>query len=298
MRQLYQQAGLSKQAHEQWLLHQSQRHDDDERIVAHIHEQRMLHPRMGLRKLHGLFVQQSGQHVGRDRFIGVAIEAALGVPRAVNRQRTTYAVASSYPNLLVGRTLTDVNQVWVSDITYYWTGQSFSYITLLMDLYSRMIVGAFAAESMHAHWSVAVLQWALHTRQIQIGSGLIHHSDQGSQYLSNDYLEVLQSFCVAVSTCQIVYENAHAERVNGIIKHEYLDAWPIDSHQALVKSLPIAVERCNTIRPHGSLKGMSPVAFEEYLKSTPIDAHPPMPIWPQQPLVKLSQGVDVPYRLT
>jgi transposase InsO family protein len=298
MRQIYQQARLSKQAHAQWVRHQSQREEDTERIIAHIHEQRMLQPRIGLRKLYGLFLQDPGQHVGRDRFIDVGVEAGLGVPRAVNRLRTTYAVASSYPNLLVGKTLTDVNQVWVSDITYYWTGEGFSYITLLMDLYSRMIVGAVAAESMHAYWSVAVLSAALAARQIPRGGPLIHHSDQGSQYLSNDYLAVLESFAIAVSTAQIVYENAHAERVNGIIKLEYLDAWSTSSHRALVENLPVAVERFNTIRPHGSLGGISPFAFEESLKTTLIDAHPPMAIWPQQPLLKLTQGVDVPYILT
>lgn len=298
MKQLYQQAGLSKQAHEQWLTHQSQRQEHDEQIRGFILEQRLVHPRMGLSKLHGLFLQYSEVSLGRDRFIAIATAAALGLPRTVNRQRTTYAVDSSYANLLVGKTVTDVNQVWVSDITYYRVGGGFSYITLLMDLYSRRIVGSYVARSMHACWSVAALQQGLLERRITISSGLIHHSDQGSQYLSGTYLAMLASYGVAVSTAEIVYENAHAERVNGIIKQEYLDAWRIDSHSQLIDSLTLAVQRYNSSRPHGSLGGRSPETFENYLKRLPIDEHPSMPIWPQQPLVKLTQGLDVPYILT
>jgi transposase InsO family protein len=297
MNVLYAYAGISKQAHQQWRIDQLQRDCDDEQVIAQIRQQRLLHPRMGLRKLHGLLALESGIDVGRDRFIAVAMAAGLGVDRAVNRRRTTYGVNSRYRNLLVGTTLTDVNQVWVSDITYYWVGRGFSYLTLLMDLYSRKIVGACAAQSLHAHWSVATLKQALIARQIHSETRLIHHSDRGSQYLSKDYLEVLAQRQVAVSTCEIVYENAHAERVNGIIKQEYLDAWRIDSHRALLESLPIAIERYNTGRPHGRLANRTPEAFEEYLTRLPIAEHPPMPIWPQQPLVNLTEGVTVPYIL-
>lgn len=297
MNQLYCCVGISKQAHQQWRVDHDRRDCDSQQVIAHILKHRELHPRMGLRKLHGLYDSASGADVGRDRFIAVAMAAGLGVARSVNRQRTTYAVSSVYRNLLVGKTLTDVNQVWVSDITYYWVGRAFSYISLLMDLYSRKIVGACAAPSMHAYWSVTTLNEALLARDIHTDSGLIHHSDRGSQYLSKDYLGALAQLQVAVSTSAIVYENAHAERINGIIKQEYLDAWGIDSHAALLESLPIAVERYNTGRPHGRLANTTPDAFEDYLTTLPIDEHPRMLIWPQQPLVNLAEGVDIPYIL-
>lgn len=299
MTQIYAAAGFSKQAHRQWQAQQQQRESEHGAVQGavseHIGRLRIEHPRIGLRKLHGLYQPASGAHLGRDRFIAMGVKAGLGVPRAVNRQRTTYAVDAASCNQLVGRSLTDANQVWVSDITYYRVADRFSYITLLMDLYTRKILGACAAESMHAHWSVAVLQQALVDRQISSDSRLIHHSDCGSQYMSKDYLGLLDAYCVSLSTCEIVYENAHAERVNGIIKHEYLDAWRIDSHAVLRQSLGRAIASYNRSRPHGSLGGQSPMAFEEMLAATPIGDHPPMPIWPSQPLLRLTDGLDLPY---
>lgn len=295
MKQIYAAAGLSKQGHSQWLARATHRQSDELEVVTQIRRLRIEHPRMGLRKLHSLYQPAGGRALGRDRFIAVGVNAALSLPRALNRQRTTYAVHSEYPNHLIGRALTNVNQVWVSDITYYHVGNRFSYITLLMDLYSRKILGACAEQSMHAHWSVAVLAQALADRQITGDSHVIHHSDCGSQYMSKDYLALLQRYGVSVSTCEIVYENAHAERINGIIKQEYLDAWRIDSHEMLQQALARAVGSYNHSRPHGSLGRRSPIAFEEMLGRTPIAEHPPMPIWPQQPLVRIINGVDLPY---
>lgn len=296
MRPMYQTAEYSRQAHHQWRQHTEQKRIDHSTVIDVIVELRKDHPKMGLRKLHELYLEKPLPTViGRDRFIAIGSNAGLQLQRPVNRARTTIPVTSMYPNLLVGRTLTDVNQVWVSDITYYRIGEGFSYITLIMDLYSRRIVAACAATTLEAHWSALALQNALIERQITNQTGLIHHSDKGSQYLSKEYLSKLAVLDVQVSTCQIVYENAHAERLNGTIKLEYLDAWVIDSHARLVDLLKVAVDRYNRSRPHGSLHRKSPDSFERALCSIPIDEHLTMPIWPKQPLVNLTENVSVPY---
>lgn len=296
MRQLYQTAEYSRQAHHQWQQHSERQRIDRSKVIDMIRELRKEHPKMGLRKLHDLYLDKPLQPaIGRDRFIAIGTKAGLQLQRPVNRARTTIPVKSIYPNLLVGRTLTDVNQVWVSDITYYRIGEVFSYITLIMDLYSRRIVAACAGTTLEAHWSASALQNALIERQITNETGLIHHSDKGSQYLSKEYLAKLATHEVQVSTCQIVYENAHAERLNGTIKLEYLDAWVIDSHARLVALLKVAVDRYNRSRPHGSLHRKSPDTFERALCSMPLDEHLSMPIWPKQPLVNLTENVSVPY---
>ncbi len=98
---------------------------------------------------------------------------------------------------------------------------------------------------------------------------VIHHSDRGSQYASNAYINILKEHGIALSMCDNVYENTHIERINGIIKNEYLRYWNIDSYKTLVKSLDRAVKIYNNERPHWSIGAISPVKYEERLKSIP-----------------------------
>lgn len=249
-------------------------------------------PRLGLRKLYTII---QPEQVGRDRFMALATGAGLALRPVRSRRRTTRPVTDRrFPNLIAGRTLNDVNQVWVSDITYYRVADDFYYITLLMDLYCRSILGACVAPTLHAHWSVELLRSALTARGIPIAetipselpdtnainqNRLIHHSDRGSQYLSDAYLHVLRQANVAVSTCTNVYDNAHCERLNGIIKQEYLDCWPISTPAELNAALAKAVRLYNQKRPHTNLGLRTPCAFQEYLADTPLEQHPRMAIW-------------------
>jgi putative transposase len=293
---LYEHVGITRQAHHQWHHRTEHQQLEAQALIAQMREHRQSHPAMGLRKLYLLVSERPSMlSIGRDRFIAIAVNAGLQLPPTVNHQRTTRAVSSMYPNLLIGRTLNDVNQAWVSDITYYRLNDGFCYLTLIMDLYSRRIVAATAATTLEAHWSASAVKTALIERGITAADGLIHHSDKGGQYLSKEYLSILAAHDVSISTCQIVYENAHAERVNGTIKQEYLNAWVIDSYAMLVGLLAVAVDRYNQSRPHERLQMMSPDAFERMLRTLPIDEHPPMPIWPEQPLVNLTENVTVPY---
>jgi putative transposase len=283
MTQLYAIAGLSKQAAQQARIRHTQRTVDTEELLRHIRRLRQDHPRLGLRKLYHLLHPKP---VGRDRFIALASEAGLALPTVRSRRKTTQAVRKRrFANLVAGQTLDDINQVWVSDITYYSLGSDFYYITLLMDLYSRMILGACAAPSLHAHWSVALLQEALTMRAITAPAAgaaptrLIHHSDRGTQYLSDAYLQLLDEAGVLVSTCSSVYDNAHSERLNGILKQEYLDCWVINTPADLHTALQKAVRLYNDQRPHHALALRTPSAFELYLAATPRSEHPPMTIW-------------------
>jgi putative transposase len=272
------------------------RHEREECVLRLIRDQREVHPRIGLRKLYER--HHATLPVGRDVFIAIGRCNGYALERPVNKRRTTYAGSERhFPNLLIGRKLNDTNQVWVSDITYYPVGSRFSYITLVMDLYSRRIVGYHVARTMQACWTIKAFEQALIDRAIAHDHRLIAHSDQGGQYISTATQLLMASKGVLISTSEIVYENSHAERLNGIIKQEYLDAWPITSHAVLEHCVEIAVERYNSTRPHGGLSMRSPIEFETELLTLALDEHPLLEIWPPQALTKLSLGVTIPYKL-
>jgi putative transposase len=296
MSALYTTLKTSRQAHSGALEAQSRRHERAEEVLALIRAQREIHPRIGLRKLYER--HNAELPVGRDTFIAIGVLNGYGIELKPSGRRTTIGTGQRrFPNLLIGRKLNDVNQVWVSDLTYYPVGLRFSYITLIMDLYSRRIVGHYVARTMHACWTISAIEQALASRSIGRHHELIVHSDQGGQYLSEVTQQLIGSVGARISTSEIVYENSHAERLNGIIKQEYLDAWHIPTHATLQHNVDLAVERYNTMRPHGSLAQRSPVEFEARLHELPLEQHPPLTVWPQQALTKLSLGVNVPYKL-
>ena len=225
---------------------------------------------MGLRSIYETY-QPEG--IGRDAFIALGLTNGFRL-RAVHKTvRTTFSVKSSrYRNLLQGKVFTDVNQVWTSDITYFKIGEDTYYIVFIMDVYSRRIIGYSVADNMRAEQNIRALQMALDLRGIDnYDQKLIHHSDKGSQYISNDYTDLLSNFGIQISMCNIVYENAHIERVNGIIKNQYLYRWEINNFNQLRKKLRDAVWAYNFEKPHGSLGKLTPVEFEESIKELVVE---------------------------
>lgn len=170
-------------------------------------------------------------------------------------------------NLAARRPITDINQVWTSDTTYFRIGERHYYITFVMDVYSRRILGFAASKDLGAEANCRALRMALETRQGHDLKGLIHHSDRGSQYGSDKYISILKAKEIGVSMCDSVYENTHVERVNGITKNEYLSQWPIKDFDALKRRLSQAVKIYNECRPHWSLGVAPPAKYEEKLKT-------------------------------
>lgn len=264
-------AGISKQGHAkalkrvQWLI------DRETCYIGFIQNIREMHPGMGLRKMYNQF-QPEG--IGRDAFIALGLRAGFRLRTITNPTRTTYSIKSNrYPNLLVNKRFTSVNQVWSSDITYFKLGSRNYYIVLIMDVYSRRIIGYSVADNMRAENNINALRMALQLRGIEnykdYNQQLIHHSDRGSQYISNDYTNLLEDFGIQISMCTNVLENAHIERVNGTIKNEYLYRWNIQSLSQLKKYLQLAVNNYNN-RLHNSI-GKTPIEFENFIKELPLN---------------------------
>lgn len=271
MNALYSQCGISKQGHWQCVKREREQEAKEPLYLGLIENIRQMHPGMGLRKMYDQF---NPEGIGRDAFIALGLREGYRLRAVEAPHRTTQSVKSArYRNLLSGREFTDVNQLWVSDLFYFpLQGQHF-YVVLIMDAYSRRIIGHSAADNMRAHNNISALNTALTLRGVKkYAKQLIHHSDRGSQYISDDYTNLLDTYEIQISMCTDVLENAHCERANGTIKNEYLNRWPIANFNQLKSCLDMAIRNYNN-RLHRSLK-MTPVEFETYVKELEFKNRP------------------------
>ena len=233
-----------------------QRREIDEAMVLElVRRERRIQPRLGGRKLLHLLsadLNEAGVSIGRDRFFELLAESDLlvipkpGTPRTTNSRHSLPV----FGNLLAGRGLRAPNEAWVSDLTYIRTDEGFLYAALITDAYSRKIVGAHIGDSLEAEGCLIALEQAL--RDLPAGQQPIHHSDRGCQYCCHEYVERLRSRGLAISMTQVMhcYENAQAERINGILKQEYeLDARFRTKAQAR-KTFEQAIWLYNHRRPH------------------------------------------------
>ena len=268
---LYLSQGVSKQGHWESVKRAQKIAAKEPCYLGFIVEIRDLHPGMGLRTMYEQF-QPEG--IGRDAFIALGLREGFRLRSIENPQRTTYSVKNKrYVNLLSDKRFTDVNQLWVSDIFYFPLQGRHYYVVLLMDVYSRRIIGYSIADNLRAENNLKALNMALTLRGIKnYATNLIHHSDRGAQYISNDYTDLLTEYGIQISMCIDVLENAHCERVNGTIKNDYLNRWNIQNAKDLWLRVPMAVNNYNN-RLHHNL-GMTPLEFETHVKELDISKRP------------------------
>ena len=201
----------------------------ESQVLELVNEERIEQPRVGTRKLYEALspsFEAVGLKVGRDKLFDILRSSDMLVKRKKASCRTTdsYHRFHKYKNLIKELVVTKPNQVWVSDITYIRTVDGFCYLALITDMYSRKIVGYDISDSLELAGCLRALQKAL--ASARPAAGLIHHSDRGIQYCSNQYVAALKKKNIKISMTEEnhCYENAIAERVNGILKDEfYLD---------------------------------------------------------------------------
>jgi putative transposase len=255
--------GISRQAHYQMIVRRQQGVEQEQQIVDLVRGLRQRHPRMGARKvLHHLQPElaAAGLEIGRDRFFDLLARYDLLLPLPRQKRRTTWAGLWRCPNRLTDLTISQVQQVWVCDITYLETEQGFCYLALITDAFSRYIVGFDVSTSLVVEGALRALQMAIAQATGSL-AGLIHHSDHGVQYTCHIYRQHLLETHILSSMGEIgnCYDNPLAERVNGILKLEYrLDDLFVDVAQAVV-AVKQAVWLYNHERPHLSLNYLKPV---------------------------------------
>ena len=219
---------------------------------------------MGGRKLYVLmetFMLEHQIKMGRDALFDLLAANNLLVKRRKRSVHTTNSFhwLRKYPNLIRNFTPIRSNQLWVSDITYWKTEEGFLYISFITDAFSHKIVGYQVAENLEALATVEALEMALGRLQQPVES-LIHHSDRGVQYCSSSYVNLLKNNNIQVSMTENgdPLENAIAERINGIIKEEYLDCYQVNNITEAKELLEAVVQLYNDQRPHMSISNMKP----------------------------------------
>jgi len=257
--------GMSRQNYYKGQQQRVQRVVEEEAVLALVRRERALQPRLGVRKLQVWLSAEwasLGVQIGRDRLFELLGRRGLLVDRKRRKARTTDARHRfrTYPNLLADGVFTGPHEAWVSDITYLWTDLGWLYLSLISDAYSRQIVGYEVSENLTATGSLAALQMAI--AQLPAGARPLHHSDRGVQYCCRDYIACLEAKGIAVSMTEAnhCYENAQAERLNGILKDEYGLGDRFRTRAQAKRSVREAVALYNTRRPHTSLGYRTPAA--------------------------------------
>ena len=262
--------GISKQAVWEYFNRQQAELHMIDQLIRQINDRRRKHPGEGLEKL---YWQINPEGMGRDKFCQIFQQLGYGLARLKNRMRTTIPAHKVFQNLIEGVAVARPHQVWQSDITYIRLGDRFYYLTFIVDVYTRQIVGYAVSDSLRAEANLRALKMAI----AQVGpgnlNGLVHHSDRGSQYTDSEYLRLLRSHDIQISMGKKAVDNAFAERINGIIKNEYLIPRRLSSLAQLKYWCRQAVTDYNTQRHHRSLGKISPADFERRYWQLPAGEH-------------------------
>ncbi len=260
--------GKSRQAYYEQIKEVNDRGMQDALVLKLVGEIREELPRCGTDKLHYMLSPAFAGHgikLGRDGLYRLLGHYGLLVR---HRKRKPYTTNSNhhykkYPNLIREMNLNKAGELWVSDITYIRLMDKFSYLSIITDAYSHKIVGYKLHPTLHSEGAVDALIMA--SKDTKRTKELIHHSDRGIQYCCNDYVKVIEYFNVQLSMTENgdPYENAIAERINGILKSELGMGATFSSFAQAQLAADEAVKKYNTLRIHDSCNRLTPIVAHE-----------------------------------
>jgi len=255
--------GRSRQAYYQKIKYNYKEEAKAEILLQLIAAERKLMPRLGGKKL--LYkikpVLPEELSIGRDKFFDFLREHNLLVRHKRYRAHTTMSNhwLRKYPNLIKDFVATAPNQLWVSDITYIKTAEGFVYLFLITDAYSRKIIGWSVSDNLEAVNALRALHMAISQLPADV-KGVIHHSDRGVQYCSGKYVKILNKngFGISMTEDGNPLDNAIAERINGILKVEWLYEMNFKTKKQVKSQVKKVIEIYNTERPHSSIDMLTP----------------------------------------
>lgn len=267
MNSLFRALRTSKQSFHQYHNRLIIRLEEEANLRYLIPQIRKNHPTMGVRDL---YFKIRPQALGRDAFEDFCREEGYAVkPKQSYRRTTDSSGVKRFDNLTLALELSAPNQLWVSDITYFEVGNSFSYLTFILDVFTRRMLGYSVSNSLRTTaTTLPALKMAIAARGKPQFENLILHSDGGGQYYADDFLKLTKEFGIKNSMCKYPWENPYAERINGTIKNNYLIHWTIKDFKQLTKEVDRAVKLYNSDKPHKSLKRLTPDEFEKNYFST------------------------------
>lgn len=272
--------GKSRQAYYKQHNRDREQGMEQEVIIKQVKEFRAQMPRIGTRKLCFLLAGPLSSHkisIGRDGLFDLLSNHGLLVRR--RKRRKIYTTDSNHrfkkhPNLIRELDVVAPGQLWVSDITYIRQHHGFSYLSLITDAYSRKIVGYCLYPTLQKEGPIQALRMALNSREYR-SALLIHHSDRGIQYCSDTYTGLLQEEHISISMTEKgdPYENAIAERVNGILKSEFRLDRCFESYQSALAEVARIINIYNQHRPHSSCNYMTPSQAHKHQGKIPLRWH-------------------------
>ena len=261
--------GITRQAYYQHFWEVSDITIEHQLIIDRVIEIRQIHPAIGGRKLLYLlqsFLLEHQVKIGRDALFDLLAANKLLVRKRKRRINTTQSHhwLKKYPNLIKDWHPSKPNELWVSDITYIPLTNGFLYLSLVTDAYSHKIMGYAVADNLEAINTTKALHMAI-DNLTGIPDCLIHHSDRGIQYCSYDYVNTLTQNNIKISMTENgdPLENPVAERINGILKEEYLRHYPLTNLIQVVELVDDVVDRYNKLRPHQSINMITPEVVHE-----------------------------------
>lgn len=266
--QLCKELGMSRQNYYKDKKERQVKMVNESLIVELVKRERRLQEKLGGRKLITRLQAEliaENINIGRDRFFEVLRRHGLLISRKRNKARTTNSMHRFfvYENSFKDFTPVRPGQAWVSDITYIRTRDGFVYLSLITDAFSRKIIGYDAGDNLEVTGCIKALKRAL--RQLPKGDQPIHHSDRGSQYCCHDYTNLLKQQKIKISMTEEnhCYENAMAERVNGILKHEYGMKETFRTKKQALAVIRQGIKLYNECRPHYMLNMKTPAVVHD-----------------------------------
>ena len=254
--------GVSRQVYYRAIKSKQNRQDTASKVLELVQRVRMEQSRIGTRKLYHILkseLQELG--VGRDRLFAIlkANHMLIKPKRSYHITTNSHHRFRKHKNLIEQLTIERPEQVWVSDITYVGTRQNPMYLSLITDAYSKKIMGYHLDSTLEVNACLRALKRAIKNR-VYPNQVLIHHSDRGLQYCSNDYQKLLSKAGMKCSMTESYdpYQNAIAERINGILKQEFLIGTSNINIKLMTKVLDQSVRIYNTKRPHWSCQMNTP----------------------------------------
>lgn len=233
-----------------------------QRQIYHlVYQIRKDHPTMGARDM---YYKLGSLGMGRDKFELFCKAAGLMLDKPRSWIRTTDSSGVvRFEDLRKNLVVTDINQLWQSDITYYEVNNRFYYLTFIQDAFSKLIVGYTVSKSLQTEQTtLPALKQAIRLRKGKNLRGLVFHSDGGGQYYAKAFLAITSKKKMRNSMCEYAWDNGMAERLNGVIKNNYLKHRNIKNFDALQKEVDRTVQLYNHEKPHKGLHRKTPVQFE------------------------------------
>lgn len=254
------------------LVPREEREKQDAELRERIEQVQMVHSQSGYRTMLRYLRRSGVQGVGERKLRRIMKKYDLHarLKRAFVATTDSNHSHRVYPNLLPGRTVMGLDEVWTVDLTYIRIANGFVYLAIVLDLYSRRVIGWSVSKRIDGDLAVAALRMAIGQRRPK--PGCIHHSDRGVQYLCSEYVKLLEEhgFWISNSAKGNPYDNAWTERFMRTLKQEEVYLANYETYLDVIENLPKFIEEVyNEKRVHSGINYLTPVEFEEMIRKDP-----------------------------